>query len=611
MPLTVPNLDDRTYGDLVEEALAMLPRYAPGWTNHNASDPGITIIELLAYFTDHFLYRLNRVTKETKLRFLQLLSGIEWHGAREWASLSAEQVDRELQQVVRELRRQQRTVTVEDYDQLAREATAGNPEGHRIVRARSFVSRNLELLDEADRDRDAPGHVSVVGLPAEGVAADTGATLLSQVRDHLEPRRLLATRLHVVEPFFLRVRLGARIHMRSDAGEELRARAQETALTVLREFGSPWPGAGREGGGPGRTGWPFGRALYLSEVYEQLELMDGVDYVDEVDVIELSAGRGAPDDGSPVGIKVGRSRIGVDSWLSAQPEQGRDRVLVDSAGRMIGIALRPYELLRIVSRIEDFSIVESSRGGGEVEPGRGATKDARGTSPASGPPAAPPEHAARGPESSAPSPGGLDARDGMARERLLAQMPGVYHASPELRQLLGAFETILCEPHQRALETQIARIAMLFDITDQEMPRWLAERRDVLLPWLSQWVALSGSGALSLERRRRLLGRIVPLYAWRGTRHYVAELLRFHLPGDAGVDIEDRQFRGLVLGQARVGVDAWLTEDRPFWFKVTVRMPDTGGGRTDWRERIRQVVDLAKPAHTTYDLELVASPTDR
>ena len=615
MPLTVPNLDDRTYGDLVEEALAMLPRYAPGWTNHNASDPGITIIELLAYFTDHFLYRLNRVTKETKLRFLQLLSGVERHRAREGASLSAEQVDRELQQVVRDLRRQQRTVTVEDYDQLAREATAGNPEGHRIVRARSFVSRDLEQPNEAGRDGDARGHVSVVGLPAEGVPADTGATLLSQVRDHLEPRRLLATRLHVVEPFFLRVRLGARIHMRSDAGEELRARAQETALTILREFGSPWPDAGREGGGPGGRGWPFGRALYLSEVYEQLELMDGVDYVDDVDVIELSAERETPDDGSPVGIKVGRSRIGADSWLSAQPEQGRDRVLVDSAGRMIGIALRPYELLRIVSRIEDFSIVESSRGGGEVEPGRRATKGARGTTQAPGPPPAPPEHAAGGPQpstgSAAPPPAGRDARHGMARERLLAQMPGVYHASAELRQLLGAFETILCEPHQMALETQIARIAMLFDITDQEMPRWLAERRDVLLPWLSQWVALSGSGALSLERRRRLLGQIVPLYAWRGTRHYVAELLRFHLPGDADIDIEDRQFRGLVLGQARVGVDAWLTEDRPFWFKVTVRMPDTEGGRTNWRERIRQVVDLAKPAHTTYDLELVASLTDR
>ena len=76
MPLNVPNLDDRTYDDLVEEALAMLPRYAPSWTNHNPSDPGITIIELLAYFAELFIYRLNRVTRETRLRFSQLLAGV-------------------------------------------------------------------------------------------------------------------------------------------------------------------------------------------------------------------------------------------------------------------------------------------------------------------------------------------------------------------------------------------------------------------------------------------------------------------------------------------------------------------------------------------------------
>ena len=611
MPLNVPNLDNRTYEDLVEEALAMLPRYAPNWTNYNPSDPGITLIELLAYFAEHFIYRLNRVTKEIRIRFLQLLAGVERYRASEWAALSAEEVDRDLRQAVRDLRRPQRAVTVEDYDHLARDATAYSPAAPRIVRARAFVRRNLELLDDAGRDRDAPGHVSVVAVPVDGVPADAVAAIMSEVRDYLEPRRLLATRLHVVEPFFLWIRLGARIHMRIDADEELRRTARETVLTTLREFGSPWFGGASEGGGSEEKGWPFGRALYLSEVYEQLEMIDGVDYVDDVDVIELSAGRRAPDDGTPVGIKVGRSKVGVDSWLSARPEHGPDRVLVDSGGEMIGIALRPYELLRIASRDEDFLIAESSRGGSGGEPGRRAAKDARGMGEAPVSPAAPAEHAAGGLQPSARAAAPPPTRRAMPKERLLAQLPGVFHASADLRQLLGTFETILCEPHQRSLETQIARIAMLFDITEQDLPPWLGERRDALVPWLSQWVALSGPGALSLERRRRLLGQIVPLYAQRGTRHYMAELLRFHLPGGADIDIDDRQFRGLVLGQARVGVDAWLTEDRPFWFKVTVRMPDTGGGRTDWRERIRQVVDLAKPAHTTYDLEFVASPADR
>ena len=171
---------------------------------------------------------------------------------------------------------------------------------------------------------------------------------------------------------------------------------------------------------------------------------------------------------------------------------------------------------------------------------------------------------------------------------------------------------------------QIAQIATLLDVVraPRELPGWasneapgpLSERRDAFLPWLSQWVALSGAAPLSVERRRRLLGHIVPLYARRGTGGYVTDLLRFYLPEDADIQIEDQEFTGLILGKSKIGVDAWLEQDRPFWFKVTIRIPDTAGsgeprsrGRIDWPARIRQVVDLAKPAHTTYDLEVAPS----
>ena len=55
-----PKLDDRGYDDLVAEAIRLIPRYAPEWTHHNPSDPGITLIELAAWMTDLTLYRLNR-----------------------------------------------------------------------------------------------------------------------------------------------------------------------------------------------------------------------------------------------------------------------------------------------------------------------------------------------------------------------------------------------------------------------------------------------------------------------------------------------------------------------------------------------------------------------
>src|SRR5678815_5103969 len=68
-----PKLDDRTFHDIVAEAISMIPRYAPEWTNHNPSDPGITRIELAAWMTDQLIYRLNQVPEKNYVGFLNLL----------------------------------------------------------------------------------------------------------------------------------------------------------------------------------------------------------------------------------------------------------------------------------------------------------------------------------------------------------------------------------------------------------------------------------------------------------------------------------------------------------------------------------------------------------
>jgi predicted phage baseplate assembly protein len=76
MALEAPNLDDRTYSDLFAEAKALIPRYTPEWTNHNDSDPGITLLQMFAWMTDLLMYRINRVPDRNYIKFLQML-GIE------------------------------------------------------------------------------------------------------------------------------------------------------------------------------------------------------------------------------------------------------------------------------------------------------------------------------------------------------------------------------------------------------------------------------------------------------------------------------------------------------------------------------------------------------
>ena len=73
MPLPLPNLDDRRWADLVDEGRALIPRYAPRWTDHNVHDPGITLIELFAWLTEMTVYRLNRVPARHRRKFLELI----------------------------------------------------------------------------------------------------------------------------------------------------------------------------------------------------------------------------------------------------------------------------------------------------------------------------------------------------------------------------------------------------------------------------------------------------------------------------------------------------------------------------------------------------------
>lgn len=73
MPLPAPNLDDRRFQDLVDDAKRLVQRRCPEWTDHNVSDPGVTLIETFAFMVDQLLYRLNRVPERHYLKFLDLL----------------------------------------------------------------------------------------------------------------------------------------------------------------------------------------------------------------------------------------------------------------------------------------------------------------------------------------------------------------------------------------------------------------------------------------------------------------------------------------------------------------------------------------------------------
>jgi hypothetical protein len=317
MSIPLPPLDDRTYADLREEALALIPSLAPDWTNHNPSDPGITLIELFAWLTEMLIYRINRLPEANTLAFLRLLNGPEWKEGEDGKDLQED-----IRTTVLDLRRRHRAVTTEDYEALAREASPG------VARARCVPLRDLSGTTEARRLALREGYVSLVIVPNPEVkgsldpASSPGAPLpaadlLSEVSASLEPRRLIAVRQIVVPPIYVPIQAEIVVATRPDVPVgPLRTRLVEALQRHLDPIL----------GGPEREGWPFGRDVYVSELYRLLEKdVQGVDYVPQITLSSACLER-APrcvagselwhDEGDQIGIALSAHHL---PWAQIDP----------------------------------------------------------------------------------------------------------------------------------------------------------------------------------------------------------------------------------------------------------------------------------------------------
>ena len=262
MALTLPELDDRTFDDLTEEARSLLVMYAPALTNHNASDPLVTLTELFAYLTDVMLFRLNTVTDANRTAFLRLLNGPDWQAPSSHAGLDAE-----VRRSVNLLRTVDRAVTAADYESLVLAADLAG----RIARARCVPGFNLSLATAEARATPSPGMVSIVIVPVAGAPL---TDLIPVVVNYLEPRRLLATRVQVVGPRLVPLRVRVTVRLLPDApvkpGESATQAMQVRVRDALTQHLDPI--VGRDG-----HGWPFGRSVNVSDIYRLIDTLSGVD----------------------------------------------------------------------------------------------------------------------------------------------------------------------------------------------------------------------------------------------------------------------------------------------------------------------------------------------
>ncbi|MCA1636354.1 MAG: baseplate J/gp47 family protein [Acidobacteria bacterium] len=329
MPITLPNLDDRRYADLVEEARSLIPTYAPEWTDHNESDPGMTLIELFSYLAEMLLYRLNRVTDANRYAFLKLLDP-------DLKTPPGVSLEEQTRATVLALREASRAITCADFEKLALEASERQtqPAMESVARAYCVARRNLEIQNEAERAEELPNHVSVVIVPRREEDGDEGGEteeerrkrarpqpserLIGTVAAYLDERRLVTTLVHVAGPRYVQVRVQMTVRLTSDTQKSEREAVRERLEKNVLNFLSPL------GGGPDGKGWPFGRNVYVSEIYEVLDRQPSVDYV------KRSV------------VKIGDDSVELEELVVEPPDESR---LKRTASGLTAVEVREDELV--------------------------------------------------------------------------------------------------------------------------------------------------------------------------------------------------------------------------------------------------------------------------
>jgi predicted phage baseplate assembly protein len=108
--------------------------------------------------------------------------------------------------------------------------------------------------------------------------------LLERVRDYLDERRLLTTALRLEAPPYVWVSAQVRLKVR----ERLEAATvQQRVEEALYRFLHPLVG-GKDG-----EGWPFGRDLFIADIYALVQRDPGVDYISDAKIYPININSGS------------------------------------------------------------------------------------------------------------------------------------------------------------------------------------------------------------------------------------------------------------------------------------------------------------------------------
>jgi len=235
----------------------------------------------------------------------------------------------------------------------------------------------------------------------------------------------------------------------------------------------------------------------------------------------------------------------------------------------------------------------------------------------------------------------LDPRNGQV-SRLLGYLPAVFQEPPDgssdpppplpIGRFLMAFESILLglqksraaesadllqQPgleeilggaeQQGTKDTLLEGIDRYFDPgpdypTDPLKVKDYNRAPSEFLAWLAGWVALVLREDWTDDHKRKFIAKAVQLYRLRGTKAGVTQFVQTYTGGPP-VEISEQGAQFQLGVHSQIGVDTVLDSGTPFFFRVKATSSDPLSYQKQY-DMVHALIEMQKPAHTDFDLEL-------
>ena len=171
---------------------------------------------------------------------------------------------------------------------------------------------------------------------------------------------------------------------------------------------------------------------------------------------------------------------------------------------------------------------------------------------------------------------------------------------PRFSFLFSEFDTSFLPTLKKQTERKFTR----YINSSLPFKKWL----DEYLAWLANWMSLTLRKHWSVQKKRMVISKIIPLYRMRGTKKGLEQYLKIYIDGKSKIHITE-PLKAFLVEETSIVEGDHAIEGSPYFFIVNLTLPRMLPDEMKKNiKTLEEIIEMEKPVYTVYKMNVV-TPT--